>query len=73
MESQYAPLSEACAKTLCEKMYDKRKIAAAEIEKYANIHNIAEYICPFSNALYYSILEWSRSSTMLKTMAKSVR
>lgn len=34
MESQYAPLSEACVKLLCEKTYDKRKIAAAEIEKY---------------------------------------
>lgn len=34
MESQYAPLSEACAKTLWDKTYDKRKIAAAEIEKY---------------------------------------
>lgn len=34
MESQYAPLSEACAKTLWDKTYDKRKIAATEIEKY---------------------------------------
>lgn len=34
MESQYAPLSEACAKTLWDKTYDKRKVAAAEIEKY---------------------------------------
>lgn len=33
MESQYAPLSEACAKTLWDKTYDKRKVAAAEIEK----------------------------------------
>lgn len=33
MESQYAPLSEACAKTLWDKTYDKRKIAATEIEK----------------------------------------
>lgn len=36
MESPYTPLSEACAKTLCEKTYDKRKIAASEIEKYVN-------------------------------------
>lgn len=35
MESPYAPLSEACAKTLWDKTYDKRKIAAAEIEKLA--------------------------------------
>lgn len=34
MESPYAPLSEACAKTLWDKTYEKRKIAAAEIEKY---------------------------------------
>lgn len=33
MESQYAPLSEACAKTLWDKTYDKRKLAATEIEK----------------------------------------
>lgn len=34
MESSFAPLSEACAKTLWDKTYDKRKVAAAEIEKY---------------------------------------
>lgn len=34
MESPYAPLSESCAKTLCDKTYEKRKLAASEIEKY---------------------------------------
>lgn len=34
MESPFAPLSEACAKTLWDKTYEKRKVAAAEIEKY---------------------------------------
>lgn len=34
MESSFAPLSEACAKTLWDKTYEKRKVAAAEIEKY---------------------------------------
>lgn len=39
MESQYAPLSEACAKTLWDKTYDKRKIAATEIEKQVLLHS----------------------------------
>lgn len=29
----YAPLSEACAKTLSDKLHEKRRIAALEIEK----------------------------------------
>jgi len=33
MELPYAPLSEACAKALGDKTYDKRKAAAMEIEK----------------------------------------
>lgn len=37
MESPYAPLSESCAKTLCDKTYEKRKLAASEIEKYVLI------------------------------------
>lgn len=30
----YAPLSDACAKALSDKTYDKRKAAALEIEKF---------------------------------------
>ncbi|XP_055376093.1 protein VAC14 homolog [Condylostylus longicornis] len=33
MDSPYYPLSESCAKALGDKMYDKRKLAAGEIEK----------------------------------------
>lgn len=33
MDSQFAPLSESCAKLLSDKTYDKRKAAALEIEK----------------------------------------
>lgn len=33
-EKDYAPLSLACVKTLHDKLYEKRKIAALEIEKY---------------------------------------
>lgn len=29
----YAPLSEACAKTLSDKLHDRRRLAAQEIEK----------------------------------------
>lgn len=46
-EKDYAPLSLACVKTLHDKLYEKRKIAALEIEKYTcdlhllrNIHFI---------------------------------
>lgn len=33
MDNPYAPLSEACAKTLSDKTYDKRKLASQEVEK----------------------------------------
>lgn len=51
MESSYAPLSEACAKTLWDKTYDKRKIAATEIEKQVllqpliRLHTLNFIIC----------------------------
>lgn len=32
-EVSYAPLSAACVRALTDKMYDKRKAAALEIEK----------------------------------------
>jgi len=34
MDRDYAPLSAACVRALNDKMYDKRKAAALEIEKY---------------------------------------
>jgi hypothetical protein len=33
MDKDYAPLSTACVRALNDKMYDKRKLAALEIEK----------------------------------------
>ena len=33
-DKDYAPLSSHCVRALCDKMYDKRKAAALEIEKY---------------------------------------
>lgn len=33
-EVSYAPLSAACVRALTDKMYDKRKAAALEIEKW---------------------------------------
>lgn len=33
-EKDYAPLSSACVRALNEKLYDRRKTAALEIEKY---------------------------------------
>lgn len=35
-EKDYAPLSAACVRALHDKLYDKRKAAALEIEKYIN-------------------------------------
>ena len=32
-DKDYAPLSSHCVRALCDKMYDKRKAAALEIEK----------------------------------------
>lgn len=40
-ERDYAPLSIACVRGLCEKIYEKRKFAGVEIEKY----KIFLYIC----------------------------
>lgn len=37
-EKDYAPLSVACVRALQDKMYDKRKAAALEIEKYVFVH-----------------------------------
>ena len=33
MDKDYAPLSAHCVRALCDKMYEKRKAAALEIEK----------------------------------------
>ncbi|XP_062552175.1 protein VAC14 homolog [Armigeres subalbatus] len=54
MENAYAPISEACVKALSDKTYEKRKIAATEIEKmvadfnakksYAQIRRIIEVL-----------------------------
>lgn len=35
-EKDYAPLSSACVRALHDRLYDKRKTAALEIEKYYN-------------------------------------
>lgn len=43
MESSFAPLSEACAKTLWDKTYEKRKVAATEIEKYKQLFVLIEF------------------------------
>ena len=33
MDKDYAPLTQHCVRALCDKMYEKRKAAALEIEK----------------------------------------
>lgn len=35
-ERDYAPLSSACVRSLTDKLYEKRRAAAMEIEKYGN-------------------------------------
>uniref|UniRef100_A0A6B2EIP5 Protein VAC14 homolog n=1 Tax=Phlebotomus kandelakii TaxID=1109342 RepID=A0A6B2EIP5_9DIPT len=42
MDNVYAPLSEACAKTLSDKTYDKRKLASQEVEKMVAEFNNAK-------------------------------
>lgn len=63
MESQYAPLSEACAKTLWDKTYDKRKIAATEIEKQVLSHSCSMHAknVAINNTFnpHYPVAEWS--------------
>lgn len=86
METAYAPLSEACAKALSDKTYDKRKAAALEIEKYAKClkptHNTAtrHRLLIFTlqpnpmNSVTFTIkfcTEWSSNSTRQKTINKS--
>ena len=36
-ERDYGPLSSACVRALSDKLYEKRKAAALEIEKWVNI------------------------------------
>lgn len=44
-EREYAPLSSACVRALHDKLYEKRKTAALEIEKYMKTN---EYIPGFT-------------------------
>ena len=37
MDEDYAPLSAHCVRALCDKMYEKRKAAALEIEKLTKV------------------------------------
>ena len=49
-DKDYAPLSAVCVRTLSDKVYEKRKAAAFEIEKYvitilnSNDTNIQDYL-----------------------------
>jgi len=44
MEKDYSPLSLACVKSLSDKSYDKRRQAAAEIEKFVYVMFIVSMI-----------------------------
>lgn len=52
-EKDYAPLSAACVRALSDKLYEKRKAAALEIEKYLpyyfywKSYNEMTFICKF--------------------------
>lgn len=41
MENAYTPISEACVKALSDKTYEKRKIAASEIEKFVLLNHLS--------------------------------
>lgn len=49
-EKDYTPLSSACVRALNDKIYDRRKIAALEIEKWV-LHYISLY---FNWILFYN-------------------
>lgn len=59
-EKEYAPLSSACVRALHDKLYEKRKTAALEIEKY----NIYENHMLLKLHLKIYILEWSGNFIM---------
>lgn len=42
-DSQYAPLSSAVVRTLTDKLYEKRKSAALEIERHDSLIYISNY------------------------------
>lgn len=71
MENAYAPISEACVKALSDKTYDKRKIAATEIEKLVTRVNFTILI----ESILFSdrpVLGWLRISTLKRTTVKFV-
>lgn len=56
MDPSYAPLSESCAKLLCDKTYEKRKAAALEIEKYKQFPKQNTTCFILLNILYMCLL-----------------
>ena len=49
-EKDYAPLSTACVRALHDKLYEKRKTAALEIEKYVFLSLVSyPYLVNFQN------------------------
>lgn len=46
-ERDYAPLSSACVRGLCDKFYDKRKFAGVEIEKYVGLRHYNSFLIIF--------------------------
>lgn len=59
-------LSESCAKALSDKTYEKRKLAAVEIEKYEKISQ--QFIAKNNNNFIF--IEWLWNSTRTKTLHK---
>lgn len=54
-EKEYAPLSAACVRALNDKLYDKRKAAALEIEKWVLCCHLSHfYIFRFLLSIYFS-------------------
>lgn len=71
-EKDYAPLSAACVRALSDKLYEKRKAAALEIEKY-NIILYYSQVFQVTNTLIYRMTkEFStvNNSTQIKKLLK---
>lgn len=54
-ERDYAPLSIACVRGLCEKIYEKRKFAGVEIEKYNSFLIISFLVRNYQRTYIYMV------------------
>lgn len=64
-ERDYAPLSGACVRGLCDKLYEKRKFAGVEIEKYKFDLKCLKLLCDILKSCLNSLVKVKIFSSML--------